>query len=158
MCLTLLSVSVLATGKFHPRSKAQPRKGTSKAVAFAVPDTTAEKAGSLASTVSDNMKSVESVNVGDARRSHPVSSSLPAFESFGSKEPAQNNENSCFAVSLCADNRSPGLVNSSQFVATNAQHSAVAMGDLHSRLGKSMGEVLKKLYFLFLTLIFFTAC
>lgn len=48
----LISVAVRAGGKFQPRGKGQPRKGTSVAIAFAVSGATVEGPGSLLSTVS----------------------------------------------------------------------------------------------------------
>ncbi|XP_048233877.1 uncharacterized protein LOC8285747 isoform X3 [Ricinus communis] len=132
--------SVRNGGKFQPRAKARPRKGTSETVAIAASTSTMEEQASLVSHVSDNLQPAKFVDAGDGRLRDPVPSSLYSLEILVSKESLRNDDYKNFGVLLSSDVMSSGLVNSSQLLSTDAVHLGGATRDLHFGLAKSMGE------------------
>ncbi|XP_057997266.1 uncharacterized protein LOC110652485 isoform X2 [Hevea brasiliensis] len=131
---------VRAGGKFQPRGKAWPRKGTSELNAFSVSGATVGGHASVVSTVSDNLQSAKFIDVGDCRLMDSVYSSLTTLESMESKEALRNDDCTNSGVLLFNVERSSGLANSSHLVASDALHSRVIDRDSHSGLGKSTGE------------------
>ncbi|KAJ4834420.1 hypothetical protein Tsubulata_036050 [Turnera subulata] len=108
-----------AGGKFQPRAKVQPRKGTSTAVASASLNLTVENSTTIAPTLSDNVESAEP-DVGDNVPANPVTSPLATSKILGM-------------------DRSDGNM-SYNVVSTNSPSSGGMAGDLVSRMGKSVGE------------------
>ena len=134
--------------KFQPKMKLQPRKGASRGVATALPNTI-ERPVTL--PVVDSVQSVQSVDTGNSTLTKCIDLSLATPEILASRELTVNDP--CSNVSVSDNTKSLEVGNPSQSEATDALQSEVSFAHTsevwHSSSGKAVDEVKSGISFLF---------
>ena len=134
--------------KFQPKMKLQPRKGASRGVAAALPNTI-ERPVTL--PVVDSVQSVQSVDTGNITLTKCIDSSLATPEILASGELTVNDP--CSNVSVSDNTKSLEVGHPSQSEATDTLQSEVSVPHTsevwHSSSGKAVDEVKSGISFLF---------
>ncbi|RVW48235.1 hypothetical protein CK203_069617 [Vitis vinifera] len=150
------AINARAGGKFQPKAKARPRKGTSASVPSTISNATKEKTIRPTTTGSDTTQSLRPIDVIQNGLNDTVGSSLDTSEIGGSKDTLKDHEGLVGGVSFTDNNRSLASVSSlSQVFAsgedvgttgappseTGAPHPGAISdgnGDWHSSFGKKL--------------------
>ncbi|KAL6346706.1 hypothetical protein AAG906_002822 [Vitis piasezkii] len=140
------AINARAGGKFQPKAKARPRKGTSASVPSTISNSTKEKTIRPTTTGSDTTQSLRPIDVIQNGLNDTVGSSLDTSEIGRSKDTLKDHEGLVGGVSFTDNNRSLASVSSlSQVFAsgedTGAPHPGAISdgnGDWHSSFGKKL--------------------
>lgn len=150
------AINARAGGKFQPKAKARPRKGTSASVPSTISNATKEKTIRPTTTGSDTTQSLRPIDVIQNGLNDTVGSSLDTSEIGGSKDTLKDHEGLVGGISFTDNNRSLASVSSlSQVFAsgedvgttgappseTGAPHPGAISdgnGDWHSSFGKKL--------------------